>query len=67
MGDSGIGALLDRLRSSDAPTAWEEFLCQYSPVLYQTARASTADAERGCGLLSEIFASTCPSTAFGVC
>ena len=45
MGDSGIGALLDRLRSSDAPTAWEEFLCQYSPVLYQIARASTADAD----------------------
>ena len=45
MGDSGIGALFDRLRSSDAHTAWEEFLCQYSPVLYQTARASTADAD----------------------
>jgi len=45
MCDPGIGALLDRLRSSDAHTAWEEFLCQYSPVLYQTARAYTADAD----------------------
>src|SRR5947207_3864432 len=45
MGDPGIAALLDRLRSPGADVAWEEFLRQYSPLLYQAARAYTADAD----------------------
>ena len=45
MGDPGIAAVLDRLRSPEASAAWEEFLHQYSPVLYQAARAYNADPD----------------------
>ena len=45
MGDPSVAALLERLRSADAQTAWEEFLRAYSPVLYQAAHASTADPD----------------------
>ena len=41
----GIAGLLERLRTSDPLPAWEEFLNQYSPVLFQAARACTCDAE----------------------
>jgi RNA polymerase sigma factor (sigma-70 family) len=52
MGDPGIAALFDRLRSSDADAAWEEFLHRYSPVLYQAAHNYTdhADAAADCFL-----------------
>jgi RNA polymerase sigma factor (sigma-70 family) len=46
MGDPGtVAALLDRLRSVDAPAAWEEFLREYSQILYQTARFYTFDPD----------------------
>ena len=45
MADPGIAVLLDQLRSADAQRAWEEFLEEYSPILYQTARAYTADPD----------------------
>lgn len=45
MADPGIAGLLERLRTSDSLPAWEEFLDQYSPVLFQAARACTCDTE----------------------
>ena len=45
MDDAGIAELLKRMRSADAQTAWEEFLCQYSPILYQAARFYTTDED----------------------
>ena len=44
MGDSGIGALLEGLRSPNSRQTWTEFLERYSSVLFQTARA-WADSE----------------------
>ena len=43
--DSGIAGLLERLRTSDPLPAWEVFLDQYSPALFQAARASTCDTD----------------------
>ena len=45
MCDRGTAALLDALRSSNPRGAWVGFLESYSPVLYQTARASTPDED----------------------
>ena len=45
MGESNVAALLDRLRSTDPQSAWSEFLRQYSPILYQSARACTRDED----------------------
>jgi len=41
----GIALLLEALRSPNSRDAWAEFLDAYSPVLYQTARACTSDAD----------------------
>jgi len=35
---STVTLLLERLRSADALAGWQEFLLQYSSVLYQTVR-----------------------------
>jgi RNA polymerase sigma factor (sigma-70 family) len=40
-----LALLLDALRSPNARDAWAEFLDTYSPVLYQTARASTSNED----------------------
>jgi RNA polymerase sigma factor (sigma-70 family) len=45
MGDPGIAALLERLRSPDPLPAWREFLDEYSPLLYQAASACTSDLD----------------------
>lgn len=45
MGDPGIAALLERLRSPAPLHAWKEFLDEYSPILYQVASACTSDSE----------------------
>ena len=44
MDDPSVAALQEGLRSSNGSAAWEVFLRQYSPVLYQTAVAYS-DAE----------------------
>jgi RNA polymerase sigma factor (sigma-70 family) len=43
--DSGILPLFEALRSENPRDGWGEFLNVYSPVLYQTARASTSNDE----------------------
>lgn len=43
MGDHSIVELQESLRSSDAGTAWQNFLTEYSTVLYHTARAHAHD------------------------
>jgi RNA polymerase sigma factor (sigma-70 family) len=43
--DSGILPLFEALRSQNPKEGWVEFLNVYSPVLYQTARASTSNEE----------------------
>jgi RNA polymerase sigma factor (sigma-70 family) len=40
-----IGPLLAKLRSEEAQAGWEEFLLQYSPALYQTARTLARDED----------------------
>jgi RNA polymerase sigma factor (sigma-70 family) len=45
MSSSDVALLLERLRSADAQAGWQEFLLQYSSVLYQTARAYTDDED----------------------
>jgi RNA polymerase sigma factor (sigma-70 family) len=45
LGDPNVAILQEDLRSSNAPAAWEAFLGQYSPVLYQTALAYTDDED----------------------
>ena len=45
MGDPSVAALQEGLRSSTGPAAWEAFLRQYSPVLYQAARAHSDDED----------------------
>jgi RNA polymerase sigma factor (sigma-70 family) len=43
--DPAITGLLERLRAPDPVSAWEEFLDQYSPVLFQAARHCSTDNE----------------------
>ena len=43
--DHGVALLLEALRSPNSRDAWVEFLDTYSPVLYQTARASTSNED----------------------
>lgn len=45
MSDRSVTAILQALRSRDAGDAWVEFLETYGPVLYQAARAYTANQE----------------------
>jgi RNA polymerase sigma factor (sigma-70 family) len=45
LGDPNVAILQEDLRSSNAPAAWEAFLGQYSPVLYQTALAYSDDED----------------------
>jgi len=45
VGDPGIAVLLNRLSSPDPLPFWEEFLHEYSPILYQVARAYTTDTD----------------------
>lgn len=45
MGDPDIAALLEKLQSPDAESAWKEFLHEYSPVCYQAARAHASDSD----------------------
>lgn len=45
MRDSGILPLFEALRSQSPRDGWVEFLNAYSPVLYQIARACTANEE----------------------
>lgn len=45
MRDCGILQLFEALRSQNPRDAWREFLNVYSPVFYQTARASTSNDE----------------------
>jgi hypothetical protein len=40
-----IGPLLAKLRSEEGQAGWEEFLLQYSPALYQTARTLAHDED----------------------
>ena len=40
-----VGALLAKLRGEEAQEGWEEFLLQYSSLLYQAARALTHDED----------------------
>lgn len=51
---TSIAPLLGRLRSQDAQAAWEDFLREYSSVLYQTARAFTQDEEEASDCLVHI-------------
>lgn len=57
----GIPALLERLRSKDAQAAWEEFLLDYSAVLYQAARASLQDRDE----IADCFVYMCEQLAKG--
>lgn len=45
MADTGIAGLLERLQSRDPLPAWEDFLDQYSTVLFHAARVYTSDTE----------------------
>lgn len=45
MADSNVATLQEELRSPAAPAAWEAFLREYSPALYQTARAHSNDED----------------------
>ena len=45
MGDTGVARLLERLQSQESLLAWQEFLDEYSPILYQVAHACTTDAD----------------------
>ena len=45
MSSSDVALLLARLRSTDAQAGWEEFLLQYSSVLYQAVRTFTDDED----------------------
>jgi RNA polymerase sigma factor (sigma-70 family) len=45
MDDTGIERLLQRLQSSENILAWQEFLDEYSSILYQVAHAYTTDAD----------------------
>lgn len=45
MSEPSIAALIERLRSADASFAWRQFLDQYTPVLYHTARACSRDED----------------------
>lgn len=45
MGEPSVAALFDRLRSADPRSAWRDFLEQYNPIIYQTARACTRDED----------------------
>ena len=40
-----VQLLLERLRSPDAQAGWEEFLCQYSSLLYHSVRTFTPDED----------------------
>ena len=42
---SDVAPILERIRSADAQAGWQEFLLQYSSVLYQTVRTFTDDEE----------------------
>jgi RNA polymerase sigma factor (sigma-70 family) len=57
--DPGVGALLDRLRSSQAQEAWEEFLFQFSDTLYQVAGISSRSEEEA----AECFVFVCEKLA----
>lgn len=60
---SGVTALLARLRSSDAQTGWEEFLLQYSAILYQAVRVFTRDEDEA----SDCFVYICEQLAKNGC
>ena len=40
-----VASILERLRSADAQAGWQEFLLQYSSVLFQTVRTFTDDED----------------------
>ena len=45
MGDPSVATLQEELRSSNGPAAWEAFLRQHSPILYQAGRAHSDDED----------------------
>ena len=45
MGDPSVATLQEGFRSPNGSAAWEAFLRQYSPVLYQTALAHSGDED----------------------
>jgi len=54
-----VALVLERLRSPDAQAGWEEFLLQYSSVLYQSALTFTHDEDEA----SECFVHICEQLA----
>jgi RNA polymerase sigma factor (sigma-70 family) len=46
MQDSAVASILKELRSSPSRETWQEFLRQYSPVIFQTCQYSTSNADQ---------------------
>lgn len=49
MGEPSIATLIEWLRSADAESAWRQFLDQYTPILYQSARGCSRDEDESAG------------------
>jgi len=45
MGEFAAGSIFEGLRSSRSQEVWEEFLRQYSPLIFQTCQYSTSNAD----------------------
>lgn len=59
MGELVIATLQNELRGPNAPAAWEAFLREYSPFLYQVARAYSEDDDEA----AECFVNICEQLA----
>jgi RNA polymerase sigma factor (sigma-70 family) len=46
MQDSAATLIFEVLRSNRSHEAWAEFLCQYSPLIFETCQHSTSDADQ---------------------
>lgn len=46
LGNSAPSAVLEELRSSQSREAWEEFLREYSPLIFHTCQFSTSDSDQ---------------------
>jgi RNA polymerase sigma factor (sigma-70 family) len=55
MQDSAVASILKELRSSPSRETWQEFLRQYSPVIFQTCQYSTSNADQA----ADCFLFTC--------
>src|SRR5215472_13053729 len=46
MQESAVASILNRLRRNPGREGWEEFLRQYSPLVFQTCQHSTSDKDQ---------------------